>query len=149
MNTRSYFLSALIAGAVIGVLGNFPLVNFVNCLLCIWVWLGAGLAVFLYTRFQPGDPSLTVGQGAGLGAVSGVIGALVGAVVYALTSFITLPMFQSIVDAIEEQGISTQLSSGFWGFFGVGFFACLNLILYPLFGALGGLIGASLFRKKS
>ncbi len=149
MNTRSYLLSALIAGAVMGLLGNLPLLNFVNCLLCFWVWLCAGLAVFLYNRMQPNEPRLTTGQGAGLGAVTGVVGALVGAIVYALTDFITLPIFQNIVNAIEAQGIQTQLSSGFWGFFGVGFFTCLNLMLYPLFGALGGLIAANLFKGKS
>jgi hypothetical protein len=149
MNTRAYWLSALVGGLVIGFLGNLPLLNFVNCLLCIWVWLGAGLAVALYRRFAPGAEPLTLGQGAGLGAVAGVIAVVVGTIVYALTRFITMPMINSIIDAIEAQGISTNFSSGTWGFFGIGFFACLNLMLYPLFGALGGLIGASLFGKKA
>ena len=45
MNARAFWLSALVGGLVIGFLGNLPLLNFVNCLLCIWVWLGAGLGL--------------------------------------------------------------------------------------------------------
>ena len=47
MNTRSFVLSALIAGAAIGVLANLPVLNLINCFLCLWVWIGGLLAVFL------------------------------------------------------------------------------------------------------
>jgi len=54
MNTRSFVLSVLIAGVVIGFLANLPILNLINCALCIWVWLGGILAVFLYRRFAGG-----------------------------------------------------------------------------------------------
>ena len=97
MNTRSLILSALIAGAVLGTLGNLPVLNFFNCLLCLWVWLGGIFAVYLYNRYERNrtqvvEASATPGQGAGIGALAGVIGAAIGALVYALTSFITAPM---------------------------------------------------------
>jgi hypothetical protein len=78
-----------------------------------------------------------------------VIGAVVGAIVFAVTSSFSMPMLRNIADALEAQGFHTGLTPGFWGFFGIGFFACLNLMLYPLFGALGGLVAASIFRKKA
>src|SRR5512136_699256 len=89
MNPRSLLLSALIAGVVLGVLGNLPLLNFINCFLCLWVWLGGIFAVYLYNRYernrtQLDQASATVGQGAGVGALAGVVGAFVGVLVYAL-----------------------------------------------------------------
>ena len=95
MNTRSLFLSALIAGVVIGLLGNLPILNIINCFLCIWVWVGAFLAVMLYRRYEPGV-SLTTGQGAGIGALAGLVGACVGVLINLLTSFISTPVYDSI-----------------------------------------------------
>jgi hypothetical protein len=146
MNTRAFFLSALIAGAVAGLLANLPLLNLVNCILCVWLWTGGIFAVWLYRRYQPSQV-LTAGQGAGLGAVTGLIGVFVGTVVLALTSAITMPMLNSLaqmldvqdVQAISPEGLPSMLAS-------IGIFFCLNLVLYPIFGAIGGLIGASIWK---
>jgi len=149
MNTRSFLLSALIGGAVIGVLANLPLLNLINCFLCIWVWLGGIFTVYLYQRFQKGGPSITAGQGAGLGAVAGLIGAFVGVIVYALTSFISMPIFTSLARFFEVEGDLPFQSGGLWGvFISAFFFFTFDAVLYPLFGALSGLIGASLFKKE-
>ena len=148
MNTRSFLLSALIAGAVLGTLANLPFLNFVNCLLCLWVWLGGIFAVFLYRRFQHGERGLTAGQGAGLGAVAGVIGALVGVVVYALTSFITMPLMNSLARSLQIEG-DLPFQSGIWGTVATAtFFLIVNLVLYPIFGAIGGLIASSVIWKE-
>ena len=150
MNTRAFTLSALIADAVIGVLANLPLLKLINCFLCVWVWAGGVLAIFLYRYFQHGGPGLTAGQGAGLGAFAGLIGVFVGMVVYTLTSAISLPMFVDVTRffqvegdlPIEVAGPSTILTSTL-------FFFVLDLVAYPLFGALSGFITASLMRKES
>ena len=104
MNTRTFLYSALLAGAVIGVLANLPILNLINCFLCIWVWLGGFLAVFLYQRMEHGATGLTPAQGAGLGALAGLIGACVGIVVYALTSFISMPIFASFARFMQVEG---------------------------------------------
>lgn len=148
MNTRSLLLSALIAGVVIGLLGNLPLLNLVNCILCIWAWAGGSLAVFLYRRFQPGEPGLTTAQGVWLGALSGLFGALVGAVVFIITSSLSIPLMNSLARALQIQG-DTVFSSG-----GIGevlittlIFLVFNLVFYPLFGALGAVITISLVNR--
>jgi hypothetical protein len=148
MNSRSFIFSALIAGVIIGVLANLPLLNLINCFLCLWVWVGGILAVVFYRRFQHGGPDLTPGQGAGLGAVAGLIGAFVGVVVYAATSFISMPLFARLAEYLQVQGDlpfrvgdpGALLASAF------AFFV-MDVVAYPLFGALSGLVGASLFRK--
>lgn len=152
MNTRSMLLSALIAGAVLGTLANLPLLNFVNCFLCLWVWLGGIFAVFLYNRYernrtQVTEASASPGQGAGIGALAGVVGACVGAVVYLLTSFISAPMMQSLARTLDID-IPAQ-GAGFVGaLIGTAIFFFMNIFLYPLFGAIGGLLGAGVFWKK-
>ena len=152
MNTRSLILSALIAGAVLGTLANLPLLNFVNCFLCLWVWLGGIFAVYLYNRYernrtQMTEASATPGQGAGIGALAGVVGAFVGAFVYLLTSFISAPMMQSLARTLEID--MPMQGSGFVGaLIGTAIFFFINIVLYPIFGAVGGLLGAGVFWKK-
>lgn len=148
MNTRSFLLSSLIAGAVLGVLGNLPVLNFINCLLCLWVWLGGIFAVYLYNRYERSRTQLdqagaTVGQGAGIGALAGVVGAFVGVIVYALTSFISTPMLESLARSLDINMFNPGTGIG-----RAMTFFCFNIILYPLFGAIGGLLGAGVFWKR-
>jgi hypothetical protein len=148
MNSRSFLLSVLIAGVVIGFLGNLPLLNLINCALCIWVWIGGILAVLLYRRFQHGEPGPSVGQGAGLGALSGLIGALVGAVVFIMTSPLSIPLFNNLARGLQIEGDFPFRAGGFWEIVGTAFiFLILDAVLYPIFGALGGVIAASLTRE--
>jgi hypothetical protein len=148
MNTRSFLLSTLIAGVVIGFLGNLPVLNLINCALCIWVWIGGMLAVFLYRWFQQGKPGPSVAQGAGLGALSGLIGALVGAVVFAVTSPISVPLFNNLARALGVEGDLPFRAGGFWEIVGAAFiFLFLDAVLYPIFGALGGVIAANITKE--
>jgi len=149
MNTRSFILSALIAGTLIGLFGSLPLLNLINCILCLWVWLGGILAVFLYRRYQRGGPGLSIAQGAGLGAVSGLIGALVGVVVFAITSSLSMPLFNSLARALQIEGDLPFQSGDIWAVVMQGvFFLIVDLVLYPIFGAIGGLIAAGVFWKE-
>jgi preprotein translocase subunit YajC len=149
MNTRSLLLSALIAGALMGTLANLPVLNFFNCFLCMWIWLGGIFAIYLYNRYernrtQTAEASASVGQGAGIGAVAGLIGVVVGAVVFAVTSFITTPIMAQLATLLDIDMGGQQLE--FLPLFGV--FLCTNIFLYPIFGAVGGLLGAGVFWKK-
>lgn len=147
MNMRSFWLSALIAGAVLGLLGNLPVLNLINCVLCVFVWLGGALAVYLYRRYEKGVMILSTGQAAGLGAVAGVIGALVGALVFMITSSISAPIFNALAQFVQYQG-APPFRSGIGGLLiSTTFFFCLDVILYPIFGALGAMIGASMMKK--
>ena len=150
MNTRSFLLSSLIAGVVIGLLGNLPILNLINCFFCVFVWAGAILAVLLYRRFQPGQLGLTPGQGAGLGALSGLVGALVGLVVNPLTSYISVPLWTSLARSFQIQGdlpfktgdLGSLLSTAI-------IFFIVDAVLYPLFGAISGFIAVNLIGKQS
>jgi hypothetical protein len=150
MNTRSLILSVLIAGVVMALLGNLPVVNLVNCILCLWVWLGGALAVVLYRGFQRGQPAATPGQGAGLGALSGLVGAVLGAGAFILASPLTTPVMNEVARALNIQG--SPLMGGGPGTPTVAqasIFLVIDVVLYPIFGALGGLITASVTRRPA
>lgn len=150
MNSRSFILSAVIAGVVIGFLANLPVLNLINCFLCVWVWVGGILAVFLYRRFQHGELDLTAAQGAGLGALSGLFGAFVGVFVNALTSFISIPLFNSIASYLQIEGdLPFQVGDFPSLIVSTIFFFILDVVGYPLFGAISGFITASLLGKES
>ncbi len=149
MNTRAFLLAVLIAGVAIGFLGNLPLLNLINCALCVWVWFGGALAVVLYRGFTHGEPVVSVGQGAGLGALSGLLGALVGAVVFLVTSPISIPIFNGLARDLNVQGDMPFRSGSPGDILATTFiFLVLDGVLYPIFGALGGVIAASLTRDR-
>ena len=156
MNMRAFTLSALIGGLVMGVLSNVPVINFANCLLCMWVWLSAILAVFLYRSFAKEAPYLSVGEGAGLGAVAGIVGAVVGAIVslmfnalFASAGFDPAVMLQQL----QAQGIvvppeALPAIQALAGTGSVFFSLVCNGLVYAIFGAIGGIIAAALIWKK-
>ena len=51
MNMRAFWLASLIAGVVMGLLGGLPLISVLNCVLCLWVWLSAILALVSFIHF--------------------------------------------------------------------------------------------------
>jgi hypothetical protein len=150
MNTRSLVFTVLIAGTIIGVLANLPVLNLINCALCIWVWVGGSLAVFIYRRFQRGQPGPTAAQGAGLGALSGLVGTVVGAGVFLVTSPISIPIFNSLARAFRIEGELPFRSGTFADYVAQAFiFLVIDAVLYPIFGALSGMITANLTKKPS
>jgi hypothetical protein len=149
MNKRSFWIAILIAGAAVGVVGSLPVLNLVNCVLCIWVWLGGALAVYTYRRLQGGLENPTVKQGAGLGALSGVVGALIGAVVFAIGSSLTIPIMNQLAGLLD---MGDELFGGMGSGSVLGstlVWLVIDLVLYPAFGAIGGAIAASLYQKKA
>jgi hypothetical protein len=140
----------LIGGVVIGLLGNLPVLNLINCLLCIWVWVGGVLSVFLYRRLQQGQLGLTPAQGAGLGAIAGLVGALFGALVYALTSSLSTPLFNSIARLFQVEGDLPFQSGDLWGLLiSTLIFCTVDAVLYPVFGALSGFLTVSLLQGRT
>jgi hypothetical protein len=149
MNTRSVWITILIAGAAIGLLGSLPVLNLANCILCIWVWLGGALAVYIYRRLQAGQDIPTVKQGAGLGALSGLAGAFFGAIIFALGSSITIPIMNKIASLAEvgDMPFGGLDAGSILG--STLIFLLIDAVLYPAFGAIGGAIAASLYQKKA
>ena len=146
------FSAALIGGAVAGVLSGIP---FVNCLCCLWIIGGGMLAAYILSKDSP------VALSAGDGAIVGVFTGIVAAVAQAILSFLFRPvnreffrrMMERFAEYAEEMppGFEEFLEGGSATMSVSGFFIGLifSAIVFSALGALGGIIGISLFGKKS
>jgi hypothetical protein len=145
MKTSSFLLASLAAGVLMGLLGGLPIISLANCLLCIWVWGSAALAVLFYRKFANQKTGLTTGQGALLGLVSGVFGAVIVWLIGMLTRNAAI---NSILSMIETTG-NVDLPPGLvaTGISVASLF--LDLALYMLFGALGGILGTVIFKGSA
>ena len=145
------FVPALIGGGLAGILSGIP---FVNCLCCLWVIGGAMLSAHLLAKDSP------VRLGAGDGAIVGVFAGIIAAVV---DLFVRIPFqamsedfvrnmmerFSEYADDmpsiwqswLEGGGFETSLTVSLVGLL-------ISAVVFSVLGALGGILGISLFGKK-
>jgi hypothetical protein len=159
----SILMPALFGGIITGVLSGIPFLNFVNCICCAGVLLGGFMAVFFYNKdLVPQMPPLTSQDGLKLGALSGVFGAIIGTIISAALMAVVgnvagQAMFDMMYNLYDSTGILDQMppdaidqmeqgmrDSGLSATSIIG-----SLIIYPIFGLLGGLIGYSVYKPKA
>ena len=147
---RAFFLSVLISGFVIALFSNAPLVNICNCLLCIWVWGGTLLGVFLYRKLDREAGPLTILQGMLLGLSSGVLAAIIGAGLAAILNPIAIKSVNALIESLpslaEPLSPYTELLEAGGSGALIGFL--IDLVLYSIFGALGGILGSFIFKDR-
>lgn len=149
-----YFRPALIAGAAAGLLSGLPIVGAGNCLCCLWIVGGAALAAKMLAGQTPG--LLTSGDGAVVGALTGVVAAVVDTVVKLPLQRHNMELARRVLDSLDlESGLPASLEGLFDGATGaltpgwmlLGLF--VSAAVYAVMGALGGVIGVSLFGRKA
>jgi len=143
---------ALIGGAVAGILSGIP---FVNCLCCLWIIGGAILASYLLAKDSP--VNLTAGDGAIVGAFTGLFAAAIEALIAVPFQAMNVAFFQKVMERLAE--FSKEMPAGWETWFKRGeapfsiawFFLGLvvSAAIFAALGALGGIIGMSLFGKKT
>jgi hypothetical protein len=146
------FIPALIGGAVAGVLTGLPLLG---CFCCVWGIGGGILAVYLLNKDS--SVPLTTGDGAIVGIFSGIVAAIVDFIVSipfdAMTNKLVMDLMDRLAEYAEDMpsGWESWIDQGafgpsiFWHIFGL----LISVFIFSALGALGGIIGLSLFRKKS
>jgi len=145
------FVPALIGGAAAGILSGLPVLN---CLCCLWIIGGALLASYLLAKDSP--VALTAGDGAIVGIFTGIVAAVVDAIISipfrSLTSAFMRRLMGRIAEYTEEMpsGWDTLMEGGAFETPGPIFLLGLliSVVIFSVLGALGGIIGVSLFRKK-
>lgn len=146
------FKPALIGGLAAGVLTAIPLVN---CFCCLWIIGGSMLAAYLFAKDQPAP--LTPGDGAVLGIMTGIAAAVTDSIASLPFETMNRENVRRFMEQFSEffEELPAGLQSGFEtraGGMSPAWFLVQLLamaIIYAAFGALGGIIGASLFRKKT
>jgi ABC-type phosphate transport system permease subunit len=144
---------ALLGGVALGVLSALPVIQFANCCGCAWILFGGALAAYLMQQNHP-DP-IMIGDGAIVGLLAGIIGAFVWLIVsipigMAMAPFNNQMAQQAMRNAdlppefrvfLEQLSGTPTIGVGLlFGFF-------VMLVVSTLFGMLGGLFGALMFRK--
>lgn len=148
MNTR--VKSALIGGAVFGIASLLPYIGLVNAFCCALYIAGGVLASYLYLKEQPPGDKAPYGEGAVVGLLAGVFGGIVVAV---LTPILTalgympgaevMEMLKGFGVPMPEMDVAAEVTA-----MALVFGAVQAIILYMIFGTIGGLVGTAIFHKK-
>lgn len=147
---------ALLAGLAIGVLSALPVINLANVCCCAWVLLGGALAAYLMQQNYPGP--ITSGDGAVVGLLAGAVGAVVSTLVSIPISFALGPFQAQVIERVletardmppEAREVLESMRGGPAIGVGIVLSFFVMLVVGTLFGLIGGLIGAVLFRKNA
>lgn len=145
------FVPALIGGGLAGILSGIP---FINCLCCLWIIGGAALSAHLLSR----ESSIQVrtGDGAIVGIFAGLIAAVVDFIVRIPFQAMSADIFRNMMEKFSEYSEDIPSIWGKW-LEGGGFETSMTMtllgflisaVVFSVLGALGGIIGISLFGKK-
>lgn len=147
--SQSIFLAGAAIGVAAAILGLIPAIG--SCLACI-AYIGSGaLAVWHYTdRHQL---TLQGSQGAGMGALAGMVAMAIASILSYLFMAIGLtpPLRQLIEEQLDSSGMDPAQAEQIMEMttsplFIIGVFL-VALVIYAILGAIGGAIGATVFKK--
>jgi hypothetical protein len=146
------FLPALVGGLAAGVLTSVPLLD---CFCCLWIIGGAILAAHLWAKKSP--TSLTSGDGTIVGIFTGIVAAVVMSVLSLPLQGMKREAARRFVEQFSTwfQNVPPKWRATFERTAGNTTLAMFLLsllvwvVVFAVFGALGGIIGASLMRKKT
>jgi hypothetical protein len=163
METPSKIKPALIGGVTLGILslamGNVPLLNLLNCC-CFWVLSGGALSAYLYIKDSP--ITIKSSGGASVGALAGFLGGIVFAVLSTTVAVLMSggadpeKIYQSMKPFLDAQADpkAAEMMKVWLKFIAEHMILFLfvssifNIIIYTIFGALGGVIGVAFFEKR-
>lgn len=144
---------AILGGATIGVLSALPVINLANCC-CAWILFGGALAAYLMQQDHPYP--IEAGDGAVVGLLAGVIGSFVWVIASVPVSAMVAPLQSDMAGRIirDAGDMAPEMREIFENMAGapaigltlvLGFF--VMLCVSSVFGMLGGLFGALMFKK--
>jgi hypothetical protein len=151
--TKPAFLQpALIGGAVMGTLSALPFINLGNCC-CLWL-IGGGV-VAAYVLQQNQEAPITSGDGALAGLFAGIVGAFIFLVLSIPIALVMAPIQRAMMERVVNDSGNNMppefrqfLTSFMGGALQVVFGFIFALVFGAIFSTLGGLLGASIFRKE-
>jgi hypothetical protein len=150
--TPSKLMPAIWGGLLIGFLAGIPFFAWINCACCIGVMAGGVLSVYLYKNELAEGSQLTMGDGAVLGLFAGIMGTVVAAILETIFGNVGIDLLYRFSNFLDIPELNYWLSEIDPKHFAKGIFALklvTNLVTFVIFGLVGGILGVSIFNKKS
>ncbi len=149
---------SILTGAVVTGILSTSYLSFVNTVCCLGVIVGGVVAVQQFTSRT--GRVIEAGDGAVIGALAGVGGAVLGSIFDAMlrplsldSNSISQDLMQQWMQGMQgQQGMSPEMMQQFQGGGGMMMFLVglgFSVVLYAIFGAIGGAIGTALFGEES
>ena len=164
MNTPNKITPIIYGTAIMTIIAVFPIINFINFFCCAGIILGGFAGVYTYWKqLQNTGQSLTTKDGGMIGLLCGILSAVFVTGFGLLISLFSdsNPMLE-VIKAFDEIGfqmppeMNEYLDKFSNEYNEHGFSPTItiisfisNLILYPLFGSIGAILGVSYLNKKS
>ena len=142
MNTKNLLIASLIGAAVTTLFANVPVLNFINCLVCLPFWGGPLLATWFYKR-QTG--TMTMNQAIAVGVLAGVFAGVLGF----LFSLIGMAGASGLVNQLSQYMPQEDIPQGLIGGGLALAFTLTGVMFNILFGLLGGFLGGAFFKDKA
>jgi hypothetical protein len=140
MNTKNLWIAALIGAVVTTFFANFPVINFINCLVCLPFWGGPLLAVWFYKRQSR---AMNMNQAISVGLLAGFLAGVLGF----LFSLIGMAGAAGLVKQLNQYMPPGQIPVWLTG--GTAWlFTLTGVITNIIFGLIGGLIGGAIWQDK-
>ncbi len=156
-NSDHYVKCFFAGGLALGLLSGIPVISAGNCLCCMWVVLGGGLAGYLLVRWS--SFPVSAGEGALVGMLSGVFGAVISSILYALQQMVLGQDYYKIwQDAMYQQ--RGEMPPGFEEAMGrmmeimtnpalhLIMVLIFSLVLFSIFAMVGGLLAVSIWGPR-
>jgi hypothetical protein len=142
MNTKNLLIASLIGAVVTTVLANIPIINLLNCLLCLPFWGGPLLAAWYYKR-QTG--AMTMNHAIGVGALTGLFAGVLGFLLSLFGMAGASGLANQIGQYLPADSIPTDILTGPMSFL----FTFAGVLTNIVFGVIGGLIAGAVLKQKS
>ena len=148
---------ALAGGMFLGFMSSLPFLSLGNCICCMWVLLGGGIAAVLLQRQR--SSGLTYGDGAFVGVLSGLFGAVIGTAIQVPVQIIAARLIgsqqQQFEEWIRQLGLegpmrdwALRIASGEISLATVLFTFFSNLLMWSLFAMIGGILAVAILNKQ-
>ena len=153
------FIQPAVAGGMfLGILSSLPFIGLANCLCCMWVLLGGGIAAVLLTKQRPSG--ITYGDAAFVGVLSGLFGSIVGTVVHIPMNIISNRLLgsepQQVEELLQRMGVEgpmrdwmLRVMSGELSALTILFTFFSYLLTWSLFAMIGAILTVAILNKRA
>ncbi len=163
MHNPSKFAPVLLGSVIMTIFAIVPLLNFINLACCAGIMLGgAAGAIYYNNQLKKSGEYISFKDGAAIGVLSGFISAII---IVVFTTLLSMIMKENPIPEVykmfDQQGfnippqaeqflrkISDEYSKNGFSLTLTLMSLVIDIIMYPLFGAIGAMLTVAIVGKK-